>query len=407
MKNPFKFLYDIFRTGKIREFTSFIIWEAFHQLRLFPKKQYLNFNDTEPIVLDKVNVKGNDFHNEVLQFFESREIKIHRNEKNWGRLLIAGNGELYGSSYDDDRELYKIADDGKTVTLLNKFPERIKSMFISSQGILFVCVKGSVYRSLNKGETFTKTLNMDTSESFFRHNNAMTETPNKDLIVGEYGNVWEKGSWRKIAYIYFSYDAGETWTRSDFLIKKGTNKHVHIVKYSRLLNKVFVASGDNKKKLWISDSVTSVDRQKLKWNLVNKFHIQVGGYTSVVENDAIVLFGTDYQGGTNFLVETTDGKKYNKKIIPDPYRRSPIYNMALRNSKAGNEIWADLSFSIGKSKCLMMYTSDNGKNWSRVFEYEKTKYAVKLISAASGISDELYLSVKDLKNNDRVVYKIG
>ena len=85
----------------------------------------------------------------------------------------------------------------------------------------------------------------------------MTELPDKTLIIGEYGNVWENNRWRKSAYLYFSVDMGETWEKSDFLIKKGANKHVHIVKYSKLLDKIFVADGDNKKKLWISDSINS------------------------------------------------------------------------------------------------------------------------------------------------------
>ena len=140
--------------------------------------------------------------------------------------------------------------------------------------------------------------------------------------------------------MYFSSDEGKTWERSDFLIKKGVNKHVHLVKYSKLLNKVFMADGDNYKKLWISDALNLSDlSDPKKWKAVNKFHIQMGGYTSIVESDEKILFGTDYQGGTNFLVETEDGKKFTKKVVPDPYRRSPIINMVQRKSKSGNEIW--------------------------------------------------------------------
>src|SRR3970040_3118004 len=101
-----------------------------------------------------------------------------------------------------------------------------------------------------------------------------------------------------------------------------------------------MADGDNYKKLWLSDSLDRSDHENPNWKPVNRFHIQMGGYTSVVESDGRIFFGTDYQGGTNFWVESTDGKKFTKKIVPDPYRRSRIDNMVPRKSKIGVEIWA-------------------------------------------------------------------
>ena len=38
VRNPFAFVHDIFQYGKLRELSSFIVWEFLHQLRLFPKK---------------------------------------------------------------------------------------------------------------------------------------------------------------------------------------------------------------------------------------------------------------------------------------------------------------------------------------------------------------------------------
>jgi hypothetical protein len=35
--NPFLFLRDLYRYGKVREFASFAVWESLHGLRLFPK----------------------------------------------------------------------------------------------------------------------------------------------------------------------------------------------------------------------------------------------------------------------------------------------------------------------------------------------------------------------------------
>jgi len=367
----------------------------------------LKFNNSAALTLENERLNGLDFSEKIDHFFTNRELNATSSYHNWKLLFFNNNGEIFGCLYPDDRDLYRSIDKGESIVFMKRFPERIKSIFISSQNTIFVCVKGAVYKSSDNGGSFRKSLDLGSSESFLRHNNSMTETPSRTLIIGEYGNVWDKNGWRKLAYLYFSFDDGETWDRSDFLIKQGINKHVHLVKYSRLLNKILMADGDNKKKLWVSDSLNSSDLKNPKWNPVNKFHIQMGGYTSVVESDEKILFGTDYQGGTNFMVETRDGEKFDKRIVPDPYRRSPIGNMVQRKSKKGNEIWAILPFSTANTKCLLMYTVNGGQSWHKVIEYSRATHKVWLLSSSNEIADVLYFSIEDLKNCDRVVYKIA
>lgn len=406
-KNPFLFLQDLYRYGKLREFTSFIVWELFHKLSLFPKESYLKLEGEDVITLGNENLQDAEFDDKVTQYFKSRGLAVTRCDHNWKRLFIDSDNEMFGCLYPQDRDLYKSIDDGKSIIFLKRFPERIKSIFVSSGKTIFVGVKGSVYKSSDYGTSFKKVLDLGSSESFFRHNNAMTETPDRTLIIGEYGNVWEHNGWRKLAYLYFSSDEGGTWQKSDFLIDKGTNKHVHLVKYSNLLNKVLMADGDNYKKLWIGNSLSQSNLMNPdNWEPVNRFHIQMGGYTSVVESDEKIFFGTDYQGGTNFIVETTDGVKFTKRVVPDPYRRSPIDNMLQRKSKKGGEIWASLPYSTSGTKSLLMYTSDNGENWNKIFEYKRDAHKVWLLNASNDISDVLYFSIENIKNNDRVVYKI-
>jgi len=405
MKRIFSFVQDVYRSGKLREIISFAVWEIFHKFRLFPKSDYLAFDQREAIKLDGKNLVNSEFDVTMNRFFADRGLHSVRCDLNW-KLLYFYNGEIFGCLYPDDCDLYKSMDGGKTVVLVNKFPERIKSIFISSQNTIFVSLKGSVYKSSNHGKSFEKTLDLGSPISFFRFNNAMTETPSRTLLAGEYGNIWDKTGWRKLAYIYISSDDGKSWKKSDFLIQKGTNKHVHIVRYSKLLDKLMVADGDNYKRLWLSESLNGSDPENPNWKPVNKFHIQMGGYTSVVETGGKILFGTDYQGGTNFIVETKDGKKFAKMIIPDPYRRSPIDNMVLRKSKSGDEIWANLPFSTANTKCLLMYSADHGKSWHKVFEYNRSTHTVWLINSSTEISDELYFSIEDVRSKDRVVYRI-
>jgi len=410
VKKSFQFAQDLYRYGKLRELFSFTVWELFHRLKVFPKKDYLKFSHDEAITLENKNLNGLEFGEKIDYFFRGKGLSVTRSDHNWKLLFIKDNEAIFGCLYPDDRDLYKSVDGGKSISFVKSFPEVIKSIFISSHNTIFVCTKGALYKSSDHGVSFKKVLDLGSSISYFRYNNAMTETPARTLIIGEYGNIWDKNKnrWTKLAYLYFSSDEGETWERSDFLIKKGTNKHVHLVKYSKLFNKVFMADGDNYKKLWVSDSLNATDlKNPDKWTPVNKFHIQMGGYTSVVENDEKIVFGTDYQGGTNFLVETKDGKKFNKTIVPDPYRRSPIDNMVQRKSKNGKEIWANLPYSTANTKCLLMYTADGGANWNKVFEYNRATYKVWLISSSNEIADELYLSIENSKNSDRVVYKIA
>ena len=405
VKRSISFVQDVFRTGKTREITSFIVWELLHRFGLFPAGQYLDLDCSDAIPLKNIKLDSQEFSNKIDQYFRSRGLRIARSEYNW-KLLYFHKNEIYGCLYPEDRDLYKSNDNGTSIDLIYSFPQSIKGIFVSSENTIFVSIKGSVYRSSDAGASFNKILDFGSSVSFFRHNNGMTETPNKTLLIGEYGNVWENNGWRKLAYLYFSSDDGETWEKSDFLIRKGTNKHVHLVKYSRSLNKLLMADGDNKKKFWASDSLQSPDRMIPKWNLINRFHIQMGGYTSIVEDNGKIILGTDYQGGTNFVVETTDCKNFTKRIIPDPYRRSPIDNMVMRKSKNGNEIWANLPYSNPGSKCLLMYSANGSEQWKNVIEYHRANYTVWLISSSKESVGELYFSIENHDQTDRVVYKI-
>lgn len=407
-RNPFLFIRDVYTHGKLREFSSFIVWELLHKLKLFPKERYLKFDAGEALTFANKRLESSNFNEEIIRFFGAKELNLGRAHHAWKLLFKNDDGETFGCLHRDSRDLYRSIDNGKSITLVDRLPGPIKSIFISRQNTIFLSASGIVYKRSKGDDSFKKSLELGSSVSFFRHNNGITETPDKTLIIAEYGNVWENNSWRKLPFLYFSSDDGETWDRSDFLIDAGTNKHVHLVKYSRLFNKVLMADGDNKKKLWVADSTDSSDLQKGKsWRPVNRFHIQMGGYTSIIESGGKILFGTDYQGGTNFIVETTDCEKFSKRIVPDPYRRSPIDNMVIRKSISGTEIWANLPFSMSTTKCLLMYTADGGESWNKVLEYNRATHKVWLLSSSNDSADDLYFSIENTKNNERVVYRVN
>lgn len=407
LQRLFSFLQDVYRSGKAREITSFLVWEVFHRLKLFPPKAYLEFSPEKPLGLERVKLDSANFHERIALFFKSKGLGLTVCSTNWKLVFKSGDGEIFGSIYPDDQNLYKSTLPGTDPVLLKRFPERIKSLFVSSEKTIFVCVLGAVYRSSDRGTTFQRILDLGSAASFFRFNNAMTELPGNVLLIGEYGNVWEAAGWKNLANLYYSFNDGSTWQTSEFLKRRGTNKHVHIVAHSRLLNRILIADGDNHKRLWLSDALERFNFDRPNWKAANRFHIQMGGYTSFVETGEKILFGTDYQGGTNFIVETKDGRKFTKRVVPDPYRRSPVDNMVLRKTKAGCEIWANLPYSTAGTKCLLMYSKDDGASWERVIEYDRAAYTVWLIQSSNQTEADLYFSIEDLKTNDRVVYRVA
>jgi hypothetical protein len=408
VQNPFALAYDIYRYRKLSEFLSFAVWEVLHKLRLFPKARYVQLRNGATLTLDAERLDDPDVAMRLDHVMRARGLSISRSEHNWKVLVGNAEGERFGCLYPDDTDLYKSIDDGKTVAFLKRFPQRIKSLFVSSRDAIFVCVEGAVYRSPDGGASFAKVLDLGSSVSFFRHNNGMTETPDGTLIISEYGNSWTGKGWEKLAYLYFSADDGETWQTSDFLIRGGTNKHVHLVKYSSLFDKVFMADGDNYKKLWVTDATSAEDLVDAdRWKAVTRLHVQTGGYTSVVETEEKILFGTDYQGGTNFIVESADGETFVKRVMPDPHRRSPIINMVQRRSRRRTEIWAYQPYSTPKTRCLLMCSVDGGETWDKIIEYSGAAHRVWLINTSADMSDVLYFSIEDVRRGDRVVYRIG
>lgn len=137
-------------------------------------------------------------------------------------------------------------------------------------------------------------------------------------------------------------------------------------------------------------------KAKTGWRLLTRFHHQTGGYLSMAETRQKVLFGSDYLGGTNFIVNTTDGRRLQKQVLPDPYRRSPVMNMVCRQSASGTEIWAaSYSCLSDNAKSLIMCTQDAGKTWNRVLDFDGTKNEVRLVNSSHYPSEELLISITE------------
>ncbi|MEJ2207255.1 MAG: hypothetical protein P8170_24525, partial [Gemmatimonadota bacterium] len=147
VQNPFTLAYDIYRYRKLSEFLSVAVWEVLLRLRLFPKARYVQLRNGATLTLVGEHLDDPDVEARLDRAMRARGLSLSRSEHNWKVLVSNGEGELFGCLYPNDTDLYKSVDDGESVVFLERFPQRIKSLFVSSRGAIFVCVVGAVHRS--------------------------------------------------------------------------------------------------------------------------------------------------------------------------------------------------------------------------------------------------------------------
>ncbi|SFE47389.1 WD40/YVTN/BNR-like repeat-containing protein [Spirosoma endophyticum] len=397
LKYLWGFLLSIYRVGKLRELSSFCYWEVNHRFKLYRPSRYILFQKQACLLL---NHQGelSDQASLVNDQIALEAVGFERLMTDWKYCIEAADYTLWGCRFSNPTALYHSENQLSTPVLVHSFTGAISSMFISRNSTLFVCCDGLIYRSMNRGISFEAVLHLSSSVSYFLYNNGMTELPNQVLLLGEYGSIWNKNSWQNLAFLYYSTDGGQTWNRTDFLQRSGVNKHIHVVRYSPHLKAIVLTDGDNRKQLWLNSTLTHFSEQVSKkqpgWRLVNRFHHQMGGYLSMAETGTSILLGSDYLGGTNFLIQTQDGRRFEKKVMSDPYRRSPVVNMVTRETPTGNEIWA-ITYSCLSShnRCLLMYTKDSGKTWVKVIDFDGTQNEVRLVTSSVNPSSLLFISI--------------
>lgn len=393
-----------YRDQKLPELSSFAIWEALHRLHLYRTDRYVSFTDDGVLTLEDQDVTGLD-RSAAGRFWEQQGLAVRPATSDW-KVLVASGDDWIGTLASSPSVVRHTRKQGGSPTPVHDFGSEVESVFADRRKTIFVGVRGSVHRRLDTGGAFEEVLRLSTPQSYFRRSVGMTETPGGLLILGEYGNVRHGRDWANVANLYTSSDGGSSWERSEFLKQRGANKHVHFVWYSDVLEAVLIADGDNKKRLWISDPINPGAASLPKLNLINRFHLQMGGHTAVAELEGRVILGTDYMGGTNFLLDTADGRAFRKRIVPDPYRQSPIMQLVKRRSRDGIELWALLPYSSSRSRSLLMFSRDGGQSWVRTVEYDH-RHGVQVVSSSADIQDVLYVSFTDRTRDVRAVYAIG
>lgn len=376
----FAFFLSIYRHGKTTELLSFIFWELKYKFGFY-RNESIAFNSSVYIDLSEDTLASCSF--------------LQKGAIDWNMIYIDQAGDIYGNTKDKLNQLFRYRDSG--LVCLFTLPSEITSLFIASSGAIFVATEGKVFRFAGDTLSNTPVLEFSTAKSVFLPG-AFTERSPGTLFVGEYVNLFHK-KWHFAAYLYYSTDDGQTWTRTDFLKEKGTNKHIHVVKWSALMNGLVLTDGDNKKKLWFNRFTDDLARtnQDEAWLDISKRHINMGGYTAMAETDEQIVFGTDYNGGTNFLVTTPDLSTFNKRVVPDPYRRSIFTNIVITRNAGMTKMWAVLHGESGsKTRSLLMMSEDEGLTWDRVIEYNGKKFRIIILNNAKEAQDRLYISVLKL-----------
>lgn len=393
---------NLFRAKKIVELLSFIYWEIQYNLSFYKKDEVLKFLEIDPLCEFK--------HIKQEMNIISSGYKITNNKYNWS-YSAENFSSLWGCLFEDETKLYQLISKNKLVECY-QFDNKITGLYIDKLNNIYTCVKGIIYKSKDNGYTFKKVLELSTEKSYFLKD-AFTETPSGELFIGEYANIWKNNDWVFVGYLYHSKDNGDNWEILDFLKHQNVNKHIHIVKWSNLINGLILSEGDNKKRIWFTKSNTNLNTtsniSEDGWKKVNKYHIQKGGHTAIVELNGEIIFGSDYMGGTNFLISTKDMLQFNEKVVPNPHRRCLFRRMMVRINKNGeSEIWTNLNFEYGGGvKCLIMVSVDLGKTWRKVIQYDGKQFKVRMISYSNHIAKELYILLVNNKYNTSTTLQVS
>jgi len=378
MHNLPKLIFAVVRTQKCVELLSFLYWEVLYFLGGY-------HNRTIKFDMNMLDGAVNRDLFVLPKFFSHCNRDFH---------ILFRKGELLLYSKSSKKNCLYLQNGDKPPVLINVFSDEIVSIYMSSKKNVFVCLKGKVLRAESISASFDEVLCFSDRASFVWHNNTMTENELGHLFVGEYVSIFN-GKWQFAAYLYYSIDGGIIWDRSDFLKNAGVNKHVHLVKWSSVLKGLILTDGDNLKKMWFtsSDKYKQICKKGTNgWVDKSKRHVCKGGYTGFAETADKVFLGSDYMGGTNFIVSTTDLQNYCCKVVPDPYRRGIIRNIVSLKRNGLYQIWLNIHCSFSsKVKSAIVCSLDNGNTWKLAVSYNGMKVDFSILNNSSSDFENLYL----------------
>jgi len=375
----------IIRSGKLNEFFSFFIWEILRRIGWYER---VSVDQSQCVQLDKY-VDDSYIHT-------TTHFSIHKEETDWVKIVPFLEGNLAVSASDESTLLYIKEGDNDSFKSIN-FSAKITNIYVTINEDALISSQGKVY-ILEKTWKAVQVLSLTHESSTFL-DEAVVEDQFGNILIGEYGNHVENGRFVFMGILYTSRDL-RNWSKNDFLFHKGVNKHIHCIKFWGD-NELILTDGDNLKQLWLGkldyeDGII----QDISWINKTARHIHMGGYTGAFVSKLGVTFGTDYHGGVNFIVKSSDMKKFKKKVLPSRMVRSVCQKIDLLKSEKKDD-WAMVTnFYNGVHKNnqnIAMISRDDGENWTELFSYYPKDYYVRIASACSPF--RTVFTVKDKKKN--------
>jgi hypothetical protein len=359
-----------FQTGKLREMLHFAVLEIYYwwcqvfrvssRLIEFRQTPFLRYRPEDCLVFADLAA--------TLRFHNLFAVET---PTKWSIITDARDGTIFGTTLDRPHVLQRSENLCSTPVEMFVFSRSILAIFISDSGHLFVATKGRLYRSEDDGRHFDVALRLSHDDSFVWHNHGIDETP-EGLVVGEYGSIVDRNRtpsfWKPVAHLYLTRDCGKSWRCIDYLVRNGASKHVHLVKYSRRFGQLLVTEGDSRKRSYWISSFKKLEDGNLNEGRFDSFSWG-GGHTAFAETPNATLLGTDHHGGTNSIICLRSCGEGRARMLPSPYRRSPVMNMHCIKCGARSILFASLQSGLRDQKSALIYSDDNGGSWHRLVEF--------------------------------------
>jgi hypothetical protein len=391
----------VFRTGKLREALYFVVLEVYYWCcRLFRvSSRLIEFKHTP--FLRYCPDDRLDFA-DLAATLRLHNLSAVETPTKWSIITEAGDGAIFGTTLERPHVLLRSDNLCSTPVEMFDFGKVILAIFISDGGNLFVATKGRLHLSEDGGRSFGVALHLSHDESCVWHNHGIDETP-EGLVVGEYGSIVEGNRtpsfWKSVAHLYLTQDHGKSWRRTDYLVRNGASKHVHLVKYSRRFARLLVTEGDRlKRSYWISSF------RKLEDGSFNEGRFGFllgGGHTAFAETHNATFLGTDHHGGTNLIVCLRSCGEDRARMLPSPYRRSPVMNMHCIRCGARSIVFASLQSGLRNQwKSALIYSDDDGDSWHRLVEFDGSHGYFSISNGQQRLRSSLVVSFDNFKSKE-------
>ena len=169
-----------------------------------------------------------------------------------------------------------------------------------------------------------------------------------------------------------------------------------MVKYSRRFDRLLVTDGDKRKQSYWVGLIDQMKPRDFKGARFDSF-ARGGGHTAFAETENATLLGTDYRIAPNSIICMRSSKDSNARMLPRPYRHSPVLNMICMKYRAGTITFAYLQGGLcHRCQNALIYSDDDSENWYRLIEFDKYVHFY-IANAQQGANRSLVLSFSNTK----------